>query len=592
MMLPKFAKVSPALFILFGAVCAAHGIARAALVPATQVFLDRAMDFTGHKIDLPGVIAGLVLLTAAHVCRQLVHGVHHVLMITYWRKAEGVFSLEIHKKTDRLPPVVFEDTQRLDDINKAMQGKDEAVWFTGNTFTIFTFYLPYFSFMAVYFTRVNPSLILLLGLVFAPTLLSHVFKTKVFARAEDKAAPVRREFDYYELCMTGREYFKETRILGAFPFFKKMYAESLALLNGLLYRASVKSGMGELSMKLLSLCGYVGSLLLLFNLLMKGEISVGALAAIFSSMEMVFSLMKEFICDNLGESAKDLSRVQNYLRFLQMPERECADKGAARVDKDAPVYTEKDARADIILRGVSFSYPGANQKAVDGVTLTVGGGETVAVVGENGSGKTTLVRLITGLYEPDEGDVFFGGANTKEVSASTLFRNISAVFQKYQRYQMTMRENIGISDTCVITADAEFDKICAQAGIDINDGNYTDGIDTMLSREFDGVDLSGGQWQRVAIARGFFRSRPVIVLDEPTAAIDPIEETKIYGRFAEIAKNKTSVIITHRLGSVKLADRILVMKQGKLAEQGTHGELLAAGGEYARLYKSQEQWYL
>ena len=218
-------------------------------------------------------------------------------------------------------------------------------------------------------------------------------------------------------------------------------------------------------------------------------------------------------------------------------------------------------------------------------------GETVAVVGENGSGKTTLVRLLTGLYLPSEGDILYGKANTKTASVHSLFKNISAVFQKYQRYQMTLRENIAISDMAGIASDAALDGICVQAGVEKTTNSFYNGYDTMLSREFDGVDLSGGQWQRVAIARSFFRSHQLIVLDEPTAAIDPIEETKIYNRFAEISKDKTAIIVTHRLGSVKLADRILVMKQGKLVEHGTHTELMEAGGEYARLYKSQEQWY-
>jgi len=172
--------------------------------------------------------------------------------------------------------------------------------------------------------------------------------------------------------------------------------------------------------------------------------------------------------------------------------------------------------------------------------------------------------LITGLYLPDEGDILYGESNTKTASTFSLFKNISAVFQKYQRYQMTLRENVGISNINDIVNDIVLGKISVQAGIDKNDNSFTNGYDTMLSREFDGVDLSGGQWQRVAIARSFFRIHQLIVLDEPTAAIDPIEETKIYNRFAEISKDKTAIIVTHRLGSVKLADRILVMKAGRL----------------------------
>ena len=156
---------------------------------------------------------------------------------------------------------------------------------------------------------------------------------------------------------------------------------------------------------------------------------------------------------------------------------------------------------------------------------------------------------------------------------------------------MTLRENIGIGEIRRAADDAALIDVSAQAGIDMRGTGLAEGYDTMLSREFDGIDLSGGQWQRVAIARGFFRPHALIVLDEPTAAIDPIEETKIYNRFAEISKEKTALIVTHRLGSVKLAGRILVMKGGRIVEQGTHAELMRMSGEYARLYASQAQWY-
>lgn len=417
-----------------------------------------------------------------------------------------------------------------------------------------------------------------IALVFTPTLITQIFKTRVFSKAEDKAAPVRREFDYYENCLTGREYFKETRILGAASFFKSLYSDALSLLNRLSFRASVKTDLADLGMKLLTLCGYIGIFLLLLDSLLAGKIGVGAFAAVFASVDQMFSLMKELVCFNCGAVAQDFGKVQNYLLFLKMPERGGVD---AEISKDAPVF----------VQGVSFSYPGSERKAVDGVTLTIRPGETVALVGENGSGKSTLIRLITGIYQPDEGIVLHGDANTKNTAPQSLFHRISAVFQRYQRYQATLRENIGISDGNAECGDDVLGKVCAEAGVDTDSRSLTNGYDTMLSREFDGVDLSGGQWQRIAIARGFFRPHSLIVLDEPTAAIDPIEETNIYKRFADISKGKTAIIVTHRLGSALLADRVVVMKNGRIEETGSHDELLEKDGEYARMYRAQRKWY-
>ena len=576
-MIPKIARTSPVLFHARNIAFFAQGISYGVIAPIAQNLFDRAVDFAAGKTELSVVIMGLVFLSSAHVVKQVIDGIANFISFGYWEKVEGKLSLDLHKKMSKIAPVCFEDTRILEEMNKAVQGKDEAAWFAGTIlFMICT--SSYYFVMALYLFHIKPFLMVLFALVFVPTFLTHFYRIKVFSIAEDKGAPVRREFEYYESCMTGREYYKETRILGVFPYFKKLYIDTLSLLNKLKFRASVKSDLAELGMQILSLGGYIGILLLLFDSLIKGEIGVGAFAAIFASVDQMFEMMKGLF-DRVQILAGYFSKVQNYIYFMQMPERNGID-------------IELPAKTDISLSGVSFSYPGAEQKAVNNVSLTIKNGETIAIVGENGSGKTTLVRLIIGLYLPDEGDVLFGDANTKTVSDVSIFKRISAVFQKYQRYQMTLRENVGISAVDDVASDTALDKTSVQAGIDKNDTSFINGYDTMLSREFDGVDLSGGQWQRVAIARSFFRSHEFIFLDEPTAAIDPIEETKIYDRFAEISKDKTAIIVTHRLGSVKLADRILVMKDGRLVEQGKHIELITADGEYSRLYKSQEQWYI
>lgn len=577
-MLPKYARVSLPVFIFLQIFGVAHGICIGLLAPAMQLFFDSVQDYAVGHAPISVAITGLIILGLVQIGSSVIDGIVQFTRTMYYNRAEGVFSLELHEKINKIAPICFEDTKMLDDMNKAFQGKNESVRFTERIIGSISFFAVYFIIMSVYLFKVKPILIVSLVLIFIPVLLTQILRTKIFAKAEDKSAPLRREFDYYENCMTGKEYFKETRILGAFMFFRKQYTDTLSILNKIRFRAAAKSDMAQLGVQMLSLGGHIGILLLLLDALMKGDISAGAFAAIFSSVDAMFNLMTRWICYNLGDVARSFGRVQHYLQFLQMTENDGLD-------------VQIPANIDISLCNVSFTYPNANQKAVESVSLNIKNGETVAVVGENGSGKTTLIRLITGLYLPDEGDVLYGEINTKEVSGMSLFKNISAVFQKYQRYQMTLSENIGISDVGIIEDDAGLDKICVQAGLDKNDNRFTDGYDTMLSREFDGVDISGGQWQRIAIARSFYRTHRIIVLDEPTAAIDPIEETKIYNRFAEISKNKTAIIVTHRLGSVKLVDRILVMKQGKLVEQGTHAELLVSEGEYARLYNSQEQWY-
>jgi ATP-binding cassette subfamily B protein len=192
-----------------------------------------------------------------------------------------------------------------------------------------------------------------------------------------------------------------------------------------------------------------------------------------------------------------------------------------------------------------------------------------------------------GLYEASEGSVSYGDIPVKYLR----YDNISAVFQKYCRYKMTVQENLVISQMGKFTNKEMLMDICDKFGVLLECGSYKDGLNTVLSRDFDGIEISGGQWQRIAIARGLFRHSDLIILDEPTAAIDPLEETRIYNDFAKICHDKTAIIVTHRLGSAKIADIIIVLKDGEIVQDGKHNELIEIDGEYKNMYESQRKWY-
>lgn len=590
--LPVMIKAAPVLFIADTILSVCHGTFWGVETMMQQRFFDRAAGLAEGSSTFSQTLWALALLGLANVACQALNGISNFLPSVQDAKTGAFLSEAIHKKIARLDPAAFEDTQKLDDINKAEMGKNSAFWFVYDIMTICTFYVPYFAFMGWYLFSLKPVLVAAVVIVFVPTALAQLVRTKLFSNLEDESAPVRREYEYYESCMVSREYFKETRLLGGFSYFKKLYQETLECLQKLKFGATMKSNLFELAMRVLTVAGYCGILLLLYDALMKQEVTVGAFAAVFNSVGFLYSLMEEVICRHLASLAQEVGAIRNYINFLELEER----SGDVEM---LPGW------GDIVLEQVSFSYPrgketegdaaaaaqNAVKYAVKNVSLTLKKGETLAIVGENGSGKSTLIRLLSGLYQPDEGCVRINGVDTKRLEAKALFANTSAVFQKYQRYQMTLEENISISAPDQAYTREKLDSVCSMAGTDSCDSAFPKGYGTMLSREFDGVDLSGGQWQRIAIARGFFREHELIILDEPTAAIDPYEETRVYNQFAKISKDKSAVIVTHRLGSVKLADRIAVMKAGEMVQIGTHEELIAQEGEYKRLYEAQEQWY-
>ena len=584
-----------------------------------------------------GGVLECMLVLAGVIAAGLIFGtIHNAVVEGVSFRVSKEFSRRLQKQTARFPAEAFEDTSFLERHENAKRGVDQSVFFMNVCFLIATYYVPYFVLMGIYLAMLKPVFLAALLLIFLPVLIQQRYRSRSFAKFEQETVRDRRMFEYYEGCMTKLEFFKETRLLGAYRFFEGLFLEALERYDRKEWRVQVRSGIRQMLIKCLTLAGYLAVLLLFVWEVWNGGVSVGAFAALFTSLNTMFRIMEELVCGHVGRISENYASIRNYTAFLDL---EPVNGTITEIGEGNP---------EIRAEHLDFRYPGCEAEVLKDVSFTVHSGETVAVVGENGAGKSTLLKVLCGQYLPTGGCLRINGKCTRELEWEAFEESLSGVFQNYVRYGMTLFENVAVSESRRLDGEAfaalesrrldgeaitalesrrldgeafavsgsrrlneevsaasgsrrmgkaceeetygdTVEKILKKCGFPVE--RMPEGLSTMLSREFGGIDLSGGQWQKAAIARGCFRERGVLILDEPTAAIDPLEERHMDRLFEEICRDRTAVIITHRLAAARAADRILVMENGRLAEQGTHDELLQAKGAYWRMYELQKQNY-
>lgn len=425
--------------------------------------------------------------------------------------------------------------------------------------------------------HVGLPLVLVLGAT--PNLISQLRRGEERYQLRRRQTPRQRRVDYLVELLTDRESAKELRLyqLGSF-FIDAWHDAASELRNERLQLARIQQirvGVARAA----AILGFAGAVALLLRQAAYGVIGLGGFVALMQAATRFQNQLVQVLrqIGNVYEESLYLSDLQSFVQY----ERE--ESGELTLDASRPCTIE--------FQGVSFAYPGGPEVLKD-ISFTIYPGEKVALIGTNGAGKTTLIKLLLGLYTPTRGRILIDGEDLSRFDPQSHRRQVAAVFQDYLRYQLTARDNIGFGQAERMGDDAVIMDAAGKAGADAVISALPSGLETVLGRTFEGgQDLSGGQWQKIAIARAYFRDAKVLVLDEPTAALDARAELEVFEQFRALAGDRTAVFVSHRMASARIADRILVLDNGRLIENGSHDELVTAGGEYARMFEMQAKWY-
>ncbi len=429
----------------------------------------------------------------------------------------------------------------------------------------------------------SPWLMLLLIAGVVPAFLGESHFAFLGYEKNFRQTPMRRQLDYLRILGGSKEAAKELKLFGLRNFLRDrftklsddIYEENVALSRRKLIAGGLLSTVG--------IAGYYGAYVFAIWRTVEGLLSIGSLTFLLGAIQQASSNIEQ-IFSTLAAIGDQALFLTDLLAFFEM-------KPTIRSKPNA-LPIPRPIQRGIEFQNVSFSYPGNSRLVLDQINFTLHTGERLALIGENGQGKTTIVKLITRLYDPTGGAILLDGIDLRDYQLEDLHREIGVIFQDFMRYEMTARENIAVGrieeleNTDLIKAAAN--KSMAHETI----GRLPQGYDQMLGRRFEsGVDISGGEWQKVALARAYLRDAQLLILDEPTASLDARSEFEVFHRFSELTAGKMALFISHRFSTVRSADRILVLENGKITEEGTHDQLASLGGRYAEMFEMQASSY-
>ncbi|MEZ4861079.1 MAG: ABC transporter ATP-binding protein [Caldilineaceae bacterium] len=572
-------------------------LARPAQIWLTKVIIDRIsllVQASGQPmaIDWPTLLipvgAFILALVASDISASLRSGLRDVLQFQVDNYARTL----ILEKAASFDIAFFETPSFYDQLENALRD----VWRTQNLPWIVLetsgLVLSLVATMGL-LAPLHPAAVPLLLVLTVPQLITRARYTNQRFRMWTGRAPAQRMINYLQGLLTQRDPVKEVRLFGLEAPFLTRYRDFSGQLVSEYKSLFLAQERWNMATALLSVSGVGVIWCYAIVQAATGQITLGDIALVFQAAEQVRSGLSQLFT-SMGVFYEHSLFVGNLYAFLELKPDGVAGALTQYTNGSQPKRSApKPLQQGIELRRVSFRYPGADRAVLQDVSCTIRPGTTVALVGENGAGKTTLIKLLTRFYDPTDGEILLDGHDLRDYDLTELRRTIGVIFQDFVRYHLSARENIGFGQLERLREEEHIVQAATKGGAVPVIDKLAQGYATLLGRTFeDSVDLSGGEWQKLALSRAFMRDAQILILDEPTAALDALAEYEVYQRFAELTAEKTTIFISHRFSTVRMAQQILVLEDGRLIEEGTHGELMARQGQYAKMFTTQAERYL
>ena len=491
-------------------------------------------------------------------------------------------SVEVMRKAAALDVTVYEDPVFYDRLERARVQATDRLAMIQQMGRLIQQTVTAIAFSAVLIKYSPFLLFLLIGGIIPAFLGESHFAFLTYAK-NFRQTPLRRQMDYLRQVGGSKEAAKELKLFNLSKYLtdrfsalsQTIYEQNVALNRRRLFWGGLLAILGQL--------GYYAAYGFSIWRTVQGIYTIGDLTLITTAIMQSMSNIQQAFSTASGVADQALF-LTDLLAFFEMKPR--VESKVNGLPAPRPI------RRGFEFRNVSFVYPGTSRRILSNFNLTLEPGERIALIGENGQGKTTVVKLITRLYDPTEGEILLDGVDLREYSLDDLHAEIGVIFQDFMRYEMTARENIAVGRIEVPHSVGEIEYAAQKSLASGVIAKLQGGYEQMLGRRFDGgVDLSGGEWQKLALARAYLRDAQLLILDEPTAALDARSEFEVFQRFAELTAGKMSLLISHRFSTVRMADRIVVLEGGRLVEEGDHSQLMALGGRYAAMFEMQAASY-